>query len=216
MTPVAENVKPKRSAIAPGQRRQRQLLLSQLVYEMEDEKPVCYAGYRDVLSGIKEPEEIIGASGLQSYLVEIIQRFLFSHPFNTRLRIMASELGVQIRRKKWRSCDIAIYEKARLKGFVFTNKYMSIAPDYVIDIDTKADLTKYQYQHEYFIRKTCELHAFGVKKVIWIFTENIPVIWVSESPDTITIRNGWNHKVTITEGMTFNLQTRYDQPQAAS
>lgn len=215
MTPVAENVKPKRTARTPEQRRQRQLLLSQLVYEMDDEKPVYYAGYRDVLSGIKEPEEIMGASGLQSYLVEIVQRFLFSHPFNTRLRIMASEVGVQIRKKKWRSCDIAIYEKARLKGFVFTNKYMSVAPDYVIEIDTKADLTKYQYQHEYFIKKTRELHEFGVKKIIWIFTENIPVIWESESADTIIIRDGWNHDVTITEGMTFNLQTLYDQAQAS-
>ena len=90
MTPVEKNVKPKKAAMTPEQRRQRQFLLSQLVYEMDDEKPVYYAGYRDVLSGIKESEEIMGASGLQSYLVEIVQRFLFSHPFNTRLRIMAS------------------------------------------------------------------------------------------------------------------------------
>ena len=145
MTPVEEKRKRPRTTLTPEQRRQRQLLLSQLVYEMEDEKPVYYAGYQDVLNGRKEPEEIMGSSGLQSYLVEIVQRFLFAHPFNTRLQIMASEVGVQIRKKKWRSCDIAIYEKERLKGYVFTNKCMSLAPDYVVEIDTKADLTKYQY-----------------------------------------------------------------------
>lgn len=126
---------------------------------------------------------------------------------------MASEVGVQIGKKKWRSCDIAIYEKTRLKGFVFTNKYMNIAPDYVIEIDTKADLTKYQYQHDYFIKNTRELHEFGVRKVIWIFTKNIPVIWESESADTIIIRDGWDHDVTITDGMTFNLQRLYNQAQ---
>ena len=213
MTPVEENVTSKKETPTSEQRRQRQLLLSQLVYEMEDEKPVYYAGYRDVLNGLKEAEEIMGSSGLQSFLVEIVQRFLFSHPFNTRLRIMASEVGVQIRKKKWRSCDIAIYEKERLKGYVFTNKYMGIAPDYVIEIDTKADLTKYQYQHDYFIKKTRELHEFGVKKVIWIFTETIPVIWESESADEIIIRDGWDHDVTITEGMTFNLATLYANAQ---
>jgi len=58
-------------ALTPEQRRQRQLLLSQLIYEM-DEKPIYYAGYQDVLSGLKEPEEIMGASYLRSYLIAII------------------------------------------------------------------------------------------------------------------------------------------------
>lgn len=212
MTSAEEKRKPRKTVLTSEQRRQRQLLLSQLVYEMDD-KPIYYAGYRDVLNGLKEPEAIMGSSGLQSYLVEIIQRFLFSHPYNTRLRIMASEVGVQIRKKKWRACDIAIYEKERLKGYVFSNKYMETPPDYVIEIDTKADLTKYQYQHEYFIKKTRDLHEFGVKKVIWIFTENIPLIWESESADTVLIRDGWAHDVTITEGITFNLATLYKNAQ---
>lgn len=90
---------------------------------------------------------------------------------------------------------------------------MNIAPGYVIEIDTKADLTKYQYQHEYFVKKTRELHEFGVKKVIWIFTKNTPVIRKSESADRIVIRDGWNHDMTLTEGLTFNLQTLCDQAQ---
>lgn len=214
MTPVEENVKPKKAAMTPEQRRQRQFLLSQLVYEMDD-KPIYYAGYRDVLSGIKEPEEIMGASYLQSYLIEIIQEFLFAHPLRNRFRILASELGVQIDKKKWRSCDIALYEKVRLNEIPIANKYIPLAPDYVIEIDTKADLTKYLYQHEYFIKKTRELHEFGVKKVIWIFTENIPVIWESESADKIVIRDGWDHEVIITEGMSFNLQRLYDEARKA-
>lgn len=211
MVPVEE--KSKHGKLTPEQRRQRQLLLSQLVYEMEDEKPVYYAGYRDVLDGFKESEEIMGSSYLQSYLIEIIQEFLFAHPLRSRFRILASEVGVQIGRKKWRSCDIALYDKTRLKDIPVENKYMPIAPDYVIEIDTKADLTKYQYQHDYFIKKTRELHGFGVRKVIWIFTENIPAIWESDAADAIIIRDGWNHNVTITEGMTFNLATLYANAQ---
>ncbi len=212
MVPVEEKSKRRKTALTPEQRKQRQLLLNQLVYEM-DEKPIYYAGYRDVLNGLKEPEAIMGASYLQSYLIEIIQEFLFAHPLRKRFRILASEVGVQIGKKRWRSCDIALYDKARLKNVPLLNKYMPIAPDYVIEIDTKADLTTYQYQHEYFIKKTRELHEFGVKKVIWIFTENIPVIWESESADTIIIRDGWDHDVTITEGMTFNLATLFANAQ---
>ena len=213
MTLVDRNIKPKKAAMTPEQRRQRQRLLSQLVYEMDGEKPVYYAGYREVLNGIKEIDEIMGASYLQSYLIEIIQEFLFTHPLRHRFRILASEIGVQIDKKKWRSCDIALYEKVRLVNLPISNKYIPIAPDYVIEIDTKADLSNYQYQHDYFVKKTRELHEFGVKKVVWIFTETIPVIWESESADRIVIREGWNHDITLAEGMTFNLQTLYDQAQ---
>ena len=212
MIPVEVKSKRRKTALTPEQRRQRQLLLSQLIYEMDD-KPIYYAGYQDVLNGLKEPEAIMGASYLQSYLVEIIEEFLFTHPLRNQFRILASELGVQINKKKWRSCDIALYDKARLKDIPLWNKYMPLAPDYVIEIDTKADLTRYQYQHEYFIKKTRELHEFGIKKVIWIFTESIPVIWESESADTIVIRDGWDHDVTITEGMTFNLATLFANAQ---
>ncbi|QKZ13176.1 Uma2 family endonuclease [Spirosoma sp. KUDC1026] len=213
MIPVDETITPKKNAMTLEQRRRRRLLLNQLVYEMEDEKPVYYAGYREVLNGTKVPEEIMGSSGLQSFLVEIIQRYLFAHPFNRRFRYLSSEVGVQLRKKKWRACDIAIYERERLKGYEFTNKYMSVAPDYVIEIDTKADLAKYQYQQAYFIKKTRELHEFGAKKVIWIFTENVPVIWESEADGPIIIRDGWNHDITITDGMTFNLAALYDEAQ---
>lgn len=211
MIPVEKSSRSK-TTLTPEQRRQRQLLLSQLVYEMDD-KPIYYAGYRDVLAGLKEPEAIMGSSYLQSYLVEIIQDFLFTHPLRHQFRILSSELGVQIDKKKWRSCDIAIYDKERLKGVPVINKYMPIAPDYVIEIDTKADLSKYHYQHDYFVKKTRQLHEFGVKKVIWIFTESIPVIWESESADSIVIRDGWDHEVTITEGMTFNLANLYNDAQ---
>lgn len=213
MTPTAEKRIRRTPSLTPEQRKQRQLLLNQLVYEMDD-KPIYYAGYRDVLNGLLEPEAIMGSSYLQSYLVEIIQRFLFNHSFNSRFRILASELGVQIDKKKWRSCDIALYEKTRLKDTPLLNKYMPVAPDYVIEIDTKADLTTYQYQHEYFVKKTRQLHEFGVKKVIWIFTENMPLIWESESADEIVIRDGWNHDITITDGMTFNLANLYNEDQA--
>lgn len=214
MIPVEEKSNPHKVVPTPEHRRQRQLLLRQLVYEMDD-KPIYYAGYRDVLKGLLEPEAIMGASYLQSYLVEILQEFLFTHPMRQRFRILASEIGVQIDKKKWRSCDIALYDKARLQGVPLTNKYMPIAPDYVIEIDTKADLSKYHYQHEYFVKKTRQLHEFGVKKVIWIFTETIPVIWESESADAILMRDGWDHDVTITEGITYNLATLYNNAQQA-
>ncbi len=214
MIPTAPRKRTPTTALTPEQRRERTQLLDTLTYEMDEGQPIYYAGYQDVLSGKKQVEEITGSSGLQSHLIEIIQGFLFTHPLRKRFRYLSNEIGVQINKKKWRACDIAIYERDRLKDYIFNEKYMAIPPDYVIEIDTKADLSKYQYQHDYFIEKTRQLHDFGVKKVIWVFTKNIPVIWESDSADASIIRTGWDHDVTIMEGMTFNLEQLVQAEQA--
>lgn len=206
MTPTAPRKQTPKTTLTPEQRRERARLLETLVYETDEGRPIYYAGYQDVLSGNKEPEEIMGSSYLQSAIINTLLRFLYKHPLEGNFTILSNEIGVQIGRKKWRSCDIAIYEKARLAGVPMTDKYIAIPPDFVIEIDTKADLSKYQYQHDYFIEKTRQLHAFGVKKIIWIFTKNSPVIWESDSAEAIVIRSGWNHDITLTEGMTFNLE----------
>ena len=98
MVPLAEKSQRTKTPLTAEQRKQRQLLLNQLIYEM-DEKPIYYAGYKDVLNGTKEPASITGASYLQSYSVELIQEFLFTHPLRQRVRILASEIGVQIDKK---------------------------------------------------------------------------------------------------------------------
>lgn len=140
MTPT--ETKPQKSSMTPERRqqqREREKLLAQLIYEMDASgKPIYYTGYREVLSRILEPEEIRGASGLQSFLVDLIVNFFHLHLHARRYKYLYNEFGVQIARKKWRSCDIAIYHRERLKGFIYTNKYVGIAPDYVIEIDTKA------------------------------------------------------------------------------
>lgn len=203
----AQNPRP---ALLPDERRQRQRvrekLLAQLIYETDVAgKPIYYAGFQEVLNQTIEIEAIMGASALQSYLVDLIVNFLHLHPQAKLYKYLYNEIGVQIDRKKWRACDIAIYQRERLKDYTFTNKYIDLPPDFVIEIDTKADLNKYKYQHDYFIEKTRQLHEFGVRKVIWIFTENHPIIWESDSVDAITIHQSWNVDITITEGITFNL-----------
>lgn len=44
-----------------------------------------------------------------------------------------------------------------------------------------------------------------MKKLIWIFTENIPVIWEAIAGEAIVIHQCWDVNLTITEGLMFNL-----------
>ena len=117
-------------------RRERERLLTQLICEADASgKPIYYKGFHEVLNGTVEPTAIVGASALQSYLVNVLLEFLYTHPSRKKFVYLSSEIGVQIAHKKWRSCDIAIYHRERLKDFAYTNKYIALAPDYVIEID---------------------------------------------------------------------------------
>ncbi|RQH17671.1 hypothetical protein D5R40_33265 [Okeania hirsuta] len=48
---------------------------------------------------------------------------------------------------------------------------MSVPPEYVVEIDTKADLSEVSNPLGYYQEKTEELINLASKKIIWIFTE---------------------------------------------
>lgn len=48
-----------------------------LVYEEIDGQPIYYRGYREVLSGHKKLEDIVGCSDVQGLIVSRVLRFLY-------------------------------------------------------------------------------------------------------------------------------------------
>lgn len=80
-----------------AEQRQREKLLAQLIYETDASgMPIYYKGYRRVLNGICEPEEIMGASYLQSFLANVLLDFLYAHPLKSGLKFFTNEFGIQI------------------------------------------------------------------------------------------------------------------------
>jgi Uma2 family endonuclease len=79
-------------------------------------------------------------------------------------------------------------------------KYLEIAPDYIIEIDTKASTEEggQFIGFDYFQQKTDALLDFGVKKLIWIFTHNQKIM-VAEKGKTWFINN-WSELPLEIEG----------------
>ena len=146
-----------------------QAIPKSLIYEMDGDTPIYYAGYREVLIGNKNIDDIMGASGLQSFLVTDITGLLLQ-AIGRAYRIGASELGLQLE-KGYRSADIAIFERSQLKSLPTLKKYIPTPPKVVIEVDIKADQSEAVDPTGYFHRKTDQLLAHGVEQVIWIFTE---------------------------------------------
>jgi len=175
-----------------------------LIYEMVDGKPIYYKGYVDVLKGNKQPEEIMGDSNIQALLKILLGTFLTNN-LGKKYIITGGEHGLLFRKKSWRAADLAIFS---VQNYEWTNKYSTKPPEVVIEIDTKADLESFDETINYFDEKTEQLLKFGVKKVIWIFTESEKVKIINTDDSRQTFH--WSDNILVWEDCIMNIQKIID------
>lgn len=194
--------KPKRP-LTPEQkqrRAERARLLKSLVYEMWDGKPVYYAGYEDVLKRTKTVEQVMSSSILQSLVASRLIVHLSTTLNMEVYAVLRNELGVQFKKGDWRACDVAIFTLQQLEGEDW-NKYAWVPPKVAIEVDTKADMDRFDSPFDYYEKKTTKLLDFGVEKVIWLFTKSRKV-WIAEVGKDWLIRD-WTQSVDVMPGCQF-------------
>lgn len=173
-----------------------------LVYEMMDGQPIYYRGYKAVLNKTKKIEDIMGSSALQGVILSFIVSVLYKYLNQDEYWIIINEPGVHLDHKNNLAGDILIYEKLRLKAEDIKNKYVNTPANVVVEVDTKADLSK-QGLENYVKNKTTKFHQFGVDKIIWILTASKQVIIAEPEKDWLTI--DWNKDIEIINGISFNI-----------
>lgn len=180
---------------------------SYLIYEMDDGVPIYYKGYFEVLAGEKDFEEIIGNTSLQAWLKGELSYFI-KNLLPVEYIMTTGELGLQIEKSTSRVVNIAIFKK---ENFVLSNQYSAHPPEIAIEIDTKADLNSTGAAIKYYQRKNKQLFEFGVKKIIWIFTEvqAVQVLEVEGKEQEFE----WAEDIPVMENVSFNLQQIMDQLQ---
>ena len=175
----------------------------ELIYEMRYGKPIYYRDYDRVLSGEKSLEEVMGSSKLQSFLISLILKVLFSSLNPKKYVILSNEIGFKFAPRSWRNLDISIFEKEEILKEGLDEKYIKTPPKVVIEIDTKADLRKYGDFMNYAREKIQDLLDAGVEKVIWYTTFDKKVM-VAEKGKRWFITD-WEEEIEIIDGITFNL-----------
>ncbi len=180
-----------------------------LIYEMVNGNPVYYKGYKDYLNGEKQIEEIMPSSYLQALIVTQLIILLSRKMDEQKYQLISSEIGLQFGKKSWRAANLAIYEKEQLKDIPKLNKYLTIPPKVVIEVDTKAAFEDITNPLNYYQEKTNELLEFGVDKVIWIFTDTKKVMIAEMGKDWNII--DWTKDVKIMDGIALNIQKIVDE-----
>ena len=164
-----------------------------LIYEQLDGLNIYYSGYESVLDNLQNAESVMGSSGLQSFVIEIVIDYL-KLSLGKEYRFLSNEVGLHLANRSNLSADIAIFSKKNLPVKNLEDKYITIAPEVVIEIDTKADFTNIN-PADYFNIKTQKLLDFGVQKVVWIYTtsEKIMVATADSSWKTMD----WNSDIEV-------------------
>ncbi len=175
-----------------------------LIYEMDNGVPIYYRGYKEVLAGTKQPEEIMGSGIIQSRVITLLLKFLFRHLPDEQYEVLSNELGLLFKKNSWWACDIAIFEQEKLKEVQFSNEYAKVPPRIVIEIDAKADMENFESVEQYYHRKTDQLLQFGVERVIWIFTAEPRKIMVA-APNADWRITDWTSEIELLPGVSFRL-----------
>ena len=174
-----------------------------LIYEMNAEKAIYYRDYQQVMLKKKTEEEIMGSSALQAQLVALLVGMLVSRLDLQKYVVMTNGLGFIHLPKSWRVLDIAVFERKKVKKELLSTKYVNTAPNIVIEVDTKADLSSYENFFSYVTEKTDQLLDAGVEKVIWIFTESKNVLLAE--PDKQWSIARWSDSIPVLDDIEFQL-----------
>lgn len=173
---------------------------SELVYEELNGIPVYYRGYKAVMKGEKQLEEIVGYGGLQVLLLNLLADHF--RVILKEYRVLVGEGGLYAGHKKNLALDLCIYPKAQFKFKDLKNQYLDIPPKIVIEVDTKADPDIFQYS-TYYPPKTQLLLDFGVEQVLWIFTDAEKIMVAQQHQPWLIVN--WKDEVEVL-GHRFSVQ----------
>lgn len=184
------------------QRNKAKAIPESLIYEVIDGKPFYYEGYKDVLANKKTSEEIMGASGLQSFIIYYLLKVLYAKLDDRKYRFLTNEIGTHLDKNNNLSGDIYIYDKQILSPDKINTHYVEVAPKIAIEIDIRIDLSD-EKDFGYVFTKTHKLLDFGVEKVLWIFTKHQKVMVATKDQDWLT--KNWNQEIELLNGEYFNI-----------
>lgn len=174
-----------------------------LIAEELDGIPFYYRGYKEVLNGNKSLEEILGSSVLQFVILQHIFRLLALHdPTEEKYMIGNNESGLHLGPGSNVGNDLSIFDIHTLTPDKIIGKYADVPPEVVVEVDIEVESIQMSPMDGAYL-KTQKMLDFGVKKVIWIFT-NSQKIMIAK-PDQAWQTQDWNQEFILVEGLNINI-----------
>lgn len=178
-----------------------------LVLEEWDGKIYYRKGYREVLSGAKTVEQIMGSSSLQAEIISYILQVILRSVDLRKYRVHTSEPGIHISKQVNMAGDILVYDKSVLTPEKISRKYADVPPKVVIEVDISIEAEGIT-EMGYVFQKSERLIEFGCERVIWVLTEIQKVVVFTPGAEAEIL--SWHSDVTVLHNMSFNIGTYLD------
>ena len=179
-------------------------LPTQLIREVIDNKAYPYRGWRAVVAQEKKIEDIMGSSGLQSYILQLLEIFLVRNLNLKEYRFFGNESGNNLEKHTNFAFDKAIYRRRDVPRKEIKPKYINVPPVVVFEVDVDVDPLE-ESEIEYVHRKIARLLEYGVERVIWIFSGEVRRIIFAE-PDREWRTVDWDTDLPIVNDLMLNLR----------
>ncbi len=175
-----------------------------LVKDEIDGVKFYYPGYRQVLSGKKTLDDIMGWSGLQGIIVSYFTEFLMKQLNLKKYRVLPGETGNHLSLHNNLSLDISIFERSVLTASKITTKYVDVPAYCVIEVDVQAEWEEGSMSDVEFIGlKTTKLFEFGTQKLVWVLSKSKKIILAEPRKHWEII--DWDEDIELIEGIMFNV-----------
>jgi len=172
------------------------------IREVVNGKPYYYKGYKSVMNGTKQIEEIMGSSSLQSIIVMILAFFVKSNLNKSKYLLATNEAGLHLGNNNNLATDIGIFLK---ENVVLNDKYFEIAPEIAIEVDVKIDSSEI----EYVFSKSAEMMNFGTQKILWVLTKHKKIMVFSKKETTQVL--DWDKDIYLMDGVVLNIQNLIEE-----
>ena len=173
-----------------------------LIKEVLDGIPIYYKGYKAVLRKEKTLESIIGASGLQSFILSYFSYLLIHQLDESQYFIFVGKAILYLDLNNNLLGNVMIYEQSKLPMSKIDTHYLDVPPTIDIEIDVSIDTTDFSEQ-TYIYKKTDRLLSWGIEKVIWVLSASKKVIVAEQGKDWLLV--DWSKDIEIINGIKFNI-----------
>lgn len=184
-----------------------QIIPKYLIREEIDGKSFFFKGYQSVINKSKKLEDIIGISGLQSFIIYLFSSY--SHLNISRKHYhFFNNIGMNLSKETTLILDFSIFDKTVLTFDKIDEHYVKVPPKVVVEVDVKIE-NENQTDFDYITQKTEKLLDFGTERIIWILSKNKKII-VAEKKARWQIIN-WNEDFELIDGLIINLQKMFEE-----
>jgi len=179
-------------------------IMSRLIYEMDEGKPIYYKKAKGYLEETKHPLISVPDNNFQAWLKMEIAFFSRQFFKNNKYFISTNNLRFLEKENLWFISDVVIFDKG---NFFLNSQSTKILPKIIFKIDSKEESNNFLETRKRQKREINQLINLGVEKIIWIYSD--AQIVKIRTPKKNEILD-WDNEIPITKDFSINIQKIVD------